>query len=86
MSAASRAFAFGASGQTAPVCALCLGRAEASNPERGVVREGHEQRSGDAVMAGLRMALPADESERLVREGAALREEEAARIVLGELA
>lgn len=64
--------------------ARVLGRAEASSPERGVAREGHEQRSRDAAMAGLRQALPAGELDRLLKEGAALSEADVARIALGE--
>jgi predicted ATPase/DNA-binding winged helix-turn-helix (wHTH) protein len=66
--------------------ALVLGRAETSSAERGVTRDRHEQRSRDAALEGLQQSLPAGELERLLKEGAALGEADAARIALGEWA
>jgi hypothetical protein len=63
--------------------ARVLGRAAMSSAQRGVAREGHEQRSHDAATAGLRAALTVGELERLMQEGVALSDEAAARLALG---
>jgi predicted ATPase/DNA-binding winged helix-turn-helix (wHTH) protein len=64
--------------------ARTLGRAEANGAARGVARDPHEQRSHDAVLKALQQTLPANELERLLKEGAALSDEHAAHIALGE--
>jgi hypothetical protein len=66
--------------------ALVLGCAEVSSGLRGAARDRHEQRSRDAAMEALQQAMPAGELERLLAQGAALSEVDAARIALGEWA
>ena len=64
--------------------ALTLGRAEAVNAGHGYRRQPNEQRQRDELLALLQRALPAAELDRLMEQGAALRDEEAAQIALGE--
>jgi predicted ATPase/DNA-binding winged helix-turn-helix (wHTH) protein len=64
--------------------ARALGRAEAAHALRKGRRELAEQRIRDQLEALLREALPADDLQRLLAEGAALSDEQAARIALGD--
>ena len=60
--------------------ARALGRADATNRQRF----GSEKRIRDLVESGLRQALPEDALERLMLEGAALSDNNAARIGFGD--
>jgi predicted ATPase/class 3 adenylate cyclase len=62
--------------------ARALGRADAANAWREGRREPNEQRAHDQALAMLAAALPADELQRLMAEGAALGDVEAAQAAL----
>jgi len=64
--------------------ARALGRAEAVNARHGYRRQPNEQRQRDELLALLEQALPAAELNRLMAQGAALSDEEAAQAALGE--
>ncbi|MBX3637856.1 MAG: adenylate/guanylate cyclase domain-containing protein [Rubrivivax sp.] len=67
-----------------PAAARALGRAEAANAWRDGRREPNEQRARDQALAMLTAALPADELQRLMAEGAALGDAEAALAALAD--
>ena len=62
--------------------ARALGCVEVLRTQCGAKREVNEQRVRDTLLMTLKAALPKDELEGLMREGAVLRDEEAARIAL----
>ena len=64
--------------------ALALGRAEAVNARHGYLRQPNEKRQRDELLVLLQQALPAAELKRLMAQGAALSDEKAARIALGD--
>ncbi|MCW5612239.1 MAG: adenylate/guanylate cyclase domain-containing protein [Rubrivivax sp.] len=64
--------------------ARALGRADAANAWRGGRREPNEQRAHDQAQALLTAALPAAELQRLLAEGAALGDVEAAQAALAD--
>ena len=68
-----------------PEAALVLGRSDASRAKVGMWRDDPiDQRIRDVLQSGLRQALPAADLERLLAEGAALSDEEAARGALAD--
>lgn len=64
--------------------ALALGRAEAMNRQHGLRRQPNEQRQRDEVLGLLQRALPDDELDALLARGAALSDDEAARLALAD--
>jgi predicted ATPase/DNA-binding winged helix-turn-helix (wHTH) protein len=64
--------------------ALALGRAEAGNRQLGFRRQPNEQRQRDELLALLRETMQDAELQQLMQRGAALSDEEAARIALAE--
>ncbi len=68
-----------------PEAALVLGRSDASRAKVGMWRDDPiDQRIRDGLQSGLRQSLPAAELERLLAEGAAMSDEEAARGALAD--
>jgi len=64
--------------------ALALGRAEAQHAWRGGRREPNEQRARDEVLGLLQQALGEAELPQLLAQGAALTDEDAAQLALGD--